>query len=336
MHLSVFKSLIMILSICKKATAFAPSQSLVNTALFANQHNTCYTKSIKVSQTTTFTQSNKSPLHHLKRYMQTTSDGVYIVDSMPEPLPFKLKHDYFLLRHGQSTGNVEGVISSARSLATSTKHGLTELGIKQGAEAAGIFLTLLEQQVQNNGDCMLKLPTKRVFFYSSPFARAKQTAEACLNALLTQEEHIIKSQQLNLDIQNEIKIEDGLMERFFGELDDTPLATYAYVWPEDQLDVTQTGKYNVESVAAVATRAREVIMKIEEDSQVHSEEGDVIVLTSHADVCQIVQLYASGIENVGDFSSYRFGNGEVRFMGRSVDTLPERQPLEMPDVLPSV
>lgn len=312
----------MILFLCKKAVGFAPSQSLANTVFFANP---CHFKSVF--------QSNQS--FSKQRYMQTTSDGVYIVDSMPEPLP-KLKHNYFLLRHGQSTGNVEGVISSARTLATSTKHGLTALGIQQGAEAAGNFLTLLEQQVQNNGDCMLKLPTKRVFFYSSPFARAKQTAEACLNALLSQEEHIIKSKQLNLDIQKDITIENGLMERFFGDLDDKPLATYAYVWPEDQRDVTQTGKYNVESVAAVATRAREVIMKIEQ-SQIHlEEEGDVIVLTSHADVCQIVQLYASGIDNVGDFSSYRFGNGEVRFMGRSVDTLPERQPLEMPDVLPIV
>jgi broad specificity phosphatase PhoE len=330
----LFNLSIMVLFLCNKAAGFvSPSSYLTRmTFLVGGAQDDYHVHSKSLSQWVTFSHPSKTSL---KRDMQTTSDGIYIVHSMPEPLPPKLKHDYFLLRHGQSTGNVEGVISSARSLATSTKHGLTPLGMDQGTEAAGRFLALLEQQVQKNGDCMLKLPNKRVFFYSSPFARAKQTAEACLNALLTKEEHIVQSQQLNLDIQKDIRIEDGLMERFFGELDDKPLATYAYVWPEDQLDVTQTGTYNVESVAAVATRAREVIMKIEE-SQVHSEEGDVIVLTSHADVCQIIQLYASGIENVGDFSSYRFANGEVRYMGRSVDTLPERQPLEMPGVLPKV
>ncbi len=90
--------------------------------------------------------------------------------------------------------------------------------------------------------------------------------------------------------------------------------------------------FDVESVAAVSTRLREVILKIEE-SDLHSDsEGDIICLTSHADVLQIMQLYASGAKNVGCFSSYRFGNGEVRRMGRSTDTLPEPQPLAPPKI----
>jgi hypothetical protein len=32
----------------------------------------------------------------------------------------------------------------------------------------------------------------------------------------------------------------------------------------------------------------------------------IIVLTSHADVLQIAQLYAANVPNVGGFSSYRF------------------------------
>lgn len=268
--------------------------------------------------------------------VSTTSDGVYIVNAMPEPLPDPLQHRYFLLRHGQSTGNVEGVISSARSLARSSQHGLTQLGIQQGKESASNFLSLLKEQKLSSGECLLKdtHPT-RVFFYSSPFARARQTAEACQSELLTREDHISTLNELYLQVQKDIQIEDGLMERFFGDLDGTPLPTYAYVWPEDQRNVTQTGTYHVESVAAVATRLREVIQKIE-DSSLHRDHSDIIILTSHADVCQILQLYASGIDNVGDFSSYRFANGEIRFMGRTVDTLPPRQPLEMPNPLPEV
>lgn len=264
------------------------------------------------------------------RYMasiqQVTKDGVYIVDGMPDPLP-ELKNTYYLLRHGQSEGNVEGVISSARSLATSEKHGLTKLGYEQGFDSAANLLEFIQSKSSS---------AKKVYFYSSPFARARQTAVACLDGIASKDENQAIVKDLALDIQKDIIIDDGLMERFFGDLDATPLPTYAYVWPEDQKDVTQTGRFNVESVAATATRLREVIMRIEESDLHKKEDGDIIVLTAHADVVQICQLYASGIDNVGDFSSYRFGNGEVRFVGRTPDTLPKREPLEMPEVMPEV
>lgn len=85
--------------------------------------------------------------------------------------------------------------------------------------------------------------------------------------------------------------------------------------------------FDVESVAAVSTRIRSALLEI--DSQ-HSTPGNHIVLTSHADVLQITQVYAAGLENVGEFSSYRFGNGEVRRMGRDVHSLPQPVPLQPP------
>jgi broad specificity phosphatase PhoE len=84
--------------------------------------------------------------------------------------------------------------------------------------------------------------------------------------------------------------------------------------------------FDVESVAAVSTRIRSAILHI--DSQ-HTT-GNHIVLTSHADVLQITQVYAAGLENVGKFSQYRFRNGEVRRMGRDVESLPEAVPLQPP------
>jgi broad specificity phosphatase PhoE len=275
---------------------------------------------------------------------------------MPPPLPLQLKHKYYLLRHGQSEGNVEGVISSCRSLKYSTKHGLTPLGYQQGYDSAKSLLDLIQTSQQPQDD-RGRNPT-RVFFYSSPFARAKQTAQACLDGLLTlanqdqdqegitttatfdtgRNNTVLHLQDKMLDIQTDIILKDGLMERYFGQLDGLPLSTYAYVWPEDKKDVTFTGRFHVESVAAVATRLRQVILEIEQ-SDLHKvnhdhQREDVIVLTSHADVLQILQLYASGKDNVGEFSSYRFGNGEVRFMGRTPDTLPEPCPLEVPTGLP--
>ena len=55
-----------------------------------------------------------------------------------------------------------------------------------------------------------------------------------------------------------------------------------------------------------------------------------MVLTSHTDVLQITQAYAAGLANMGEFSQYRFGNGEVRRMGRTVESLPETVPLQPP------
>ena len=292
------------------ATAFGISRTITARPTHASSHLICRSMA---------SESSASAL-------EVTADGVYIVDQMPEPLP-ALKNTYYLLRHGQSEGNVEGVISSARSLATSSKHGLTPLGYEQGLNSASDLFHLIESQSQMKEGVVLS-PSNKVYFYSSPFSRAKQTAEACLDGIAL-EENQAKAQELNLHIQKDIIIEDGLMERFFGELDAQPLSTYGYVWPNDMKDPTQTS-YNVESVAAVSTRLREVIMKIEE-SEVHKNgNGDSVVLTSHADVLQIMQVFASGLENVGDFSSYRFGNGEVRFMGRTTDTLPAPQPLELP------
>jgi len=233
---------------------------------------------------------------------------IKIVESMPDSLPIDLKNNYYLLRHGQSTANVAGIISSSRNLAYSKKHGLTPLGYQQGIESAAKLVELLEQSDK-----------LRVIFVSSPFARAFQTAEACLEGLSTKEEGLV-----DFEIDSDIKIKDDLMERYFGKLDGEALYTYSYVWPVDKFNVTHTA-FDVESVAAVSTRLQGVIMELEDDF----EECNV-VLVSHADVLQICQLYGAGAENVGIFSSYRFGNGEVRKMERTVDSLPPPKPLEPP------
>ncbi len=229
----------------------------------------------------------------------------------------------------------------------SEKHGLTKLGYEQGRDSSVQLLQLVASANENKTGGIRGANKRRLFFYSSPFARARQTAQACLEGLIgaaseskdgdhnnEKNEKLIK--ELNLDVQKEVIIEHGIMERFFGRLDDEAIHTYAYVWPVDMFDPCHVA-FEVESVAAVCTRLRETILKIEE-SDIHndsgsgssSDQGDIVVLTSHADVLQICQLYACGAENVGMFSSYRFTNGEVREMGRSVDSLPKPQPLQPP------
>jgi broad specificity phosphatase PhoE len=238
-----------------------------------------------------------------------------VVDSMPPPIPENLSNKYYFLRHGQSTANVAAVISSARSLAYSDKHGLTSLGYDQGKASAKDLLDALEDEGVTTGD--------KVVFMSSPFARARQTAEACLDGL-AEEECRQRAEKMGLDISSGIVMENRLMERYFGRLDNEAIYTYGYVWPLDQFNVTQTA-FDVESVAAVCTRLSQVVERCEAEYKDHH-----IVWVSHADVVQIGQLYGANVEHVGLFSSYRFKNGEVRAMKRTSDSLPEPVPLEAP------
>jgi hypothetical protein len=133
----------------------------------------------------------------ISNFVSEENQGVYIVDKMPELLP-SLKNSYYLLRHGQSWGNVEGVISSARSLATSEKHGLTPLGLEQATESSQRLFNLIMNEEQK---------PYRVFFYTSPFSRARQTAQACLQGLKN-----IKTE--GCIIHNDLIIHYGLMERW--------------------------------------------------------------------------------------------------------------------------
>ncbi len=158
--------------------------------------------------------------------------------------------------------------------------------------------------------------------------RAKETAEACIKGLRSvEQQHRLKN--LKIDIHPDIIIEDGFMERYFGRLDGEKLHTYSYVWPVDSFDVTHKA-FDVESVAEVSTRASEAILRIESSDLHIGRDGDIIVIVSHADTLQILQAYAAQLSNVGLFSQYRFGNGEVRALGRSPDTLPPPRPLTVP------
>jgi len=239
------------------------------------------------------------------------------VDEMPPFVgPDNLTNRYYLLRHGQSTANVASIISSSGSLAYSDRHGLTDFGYLQGKDSAKQLLDLLGK---------ISKPGDSVVMVSSPFARAVQTAQACLDGLSEPEATKRIEEDMKLNVCRDIVYEDNLVERYFGRLDGEAIYTYAYVWPLDKFDSTHTA-FDVESVAAVATRIRSVIEGLESKySNAH------VVLVSHADVLQIAQLYASHADNVGEFSSYRFQNGEVRPMVfGSTSHLPEPDPLQAP------
>jgi hypothetical protein len=143
-----------------------------------------------------------------------------IVDKMPDPFPSKnLKHKYYMLRHGQSLANIAEIISSSRSLAYSDKHGLTSFGYEQGKESANQLLDVLEQDIIQAGK------QNKIIFVSSPFARAKQTAIACIDGLMNNKDNQQKIETMGLTIEKDITFEHGLMERYFGRLDNDSIYT---------------------------------------------------------------------------------------------------------------
>jgi broad specificity phosphatase PhoE len=242
--------------------------------------------------------------------LQNLVPAVEEVSSLPEPLSPSTHNMYYLLRHGQSTANVDEVISSDRfRLAYSDKHGLTDIGYQQGKDSASNLLDCIESQISQQELADHETPLQhRLIMISSPFARARQTALACFNGLKESKDRL---DLLSLDLDPSICMNDLLVERYFGKLDNEAIYTYAYVWPLDKFNVTHTA-FGVESVAAVATRFHRLVRQLEARFHPARDDGIVssvfnhIVLVSHADVLQIAQLYAVGVENIGEFSSYRF------------------------------
>jgi broad specificity phosphatase PhoE len=190
--------------------------------------------------------------------------------------------------------NIEGIISSNPELGP-VKHGLTALGIDQARQSARPLLDL----VGRDG-------LRDTVFISSNFLRARQTAEECIAAM----QDIMSSEGKAL--QEEMRIDDGLKERFFGELDAKSLVEYNKVWPVDTKNADNTD-FGVESINQVVKRVGQVIRTLEEH-----HEGKTFVLVSHADTLQIVQTFLcwSVLRSVDPrmFSQYRFSNGEVRDM----------------------
>lgn len=103
------------------------------------------------------------------------------------------------------------------------------------------------------------------------------------------------------------------------------------------MNATHTA-FDVESVAAVCTRLKRLFEDLEDaDFSMSLETNEFkgvthVVCVSHADVLQIAQLYAAEVPNVGEFSSYRFANGEIRRLkpGAGLASLPEANHLQKP------
>jgi len=171
------------------------------------------------------------------------------------PLPSPLNNRYFLMRHGESHANRQGIIISDPKIGT-IEFGLTGLGI--------------EQVIKTASETRLNYET---IIYCSDFLRTVETADAVAR--------IIDTDTINTEI--------ALRERFFGEWDGTGTDNYVRVWNADEKQENQQ-KYNVESVESVAKRTTQFIQTLESQHQ-----NKNILLVSHGDTLQILMTAFSGV-----------------------------------------
>ena len=178
---------------------------------------------------------------------------------------------YYLLRHGQSLANVEGVISSEPTKAIA-EHGLSEAGRQQAEAAGGDLLAALEET-----GCI------GVAICTSDFRRARETAEAAHAAA--------RAAGVRLWPPDGARLEVALRERWFGEHDATADSNYDKVWVDDKLSATHEVA-GVESVASVAARTDGLLDRLDAEPELSGPW--LVLLVAHGDILQITQAAQEG------------------------------------------
>lgn len=163
-----------------------------------------------------------------------------------------LQNRYFVMRHGESLANQQGLIVS------SPAHGIDDYGLSERGRAQAEHSV---QQALQQGFA----PTRII---SSDFKRAKETA------LIAQQ---------GFACERDVMFSPQLRERFFGELELGSHHQYQRVWDEDVRDSAHT-VFQVESVDSVAERATTLVQTLEKNLS-----GEVFLLVAHGDTLQILQ-----------------------------------------------
>lgn len=160
-----------------------------------------------------------------------------------------MKHNIYVMRHGQSISNVDKIIISSMKL--HHKAPLTPLGIQQAKDSCLNF----------------NFPSPLTVI-SSPFLRARQTAETVCS-------------ELNIP-SSKIQYDTRLSERFFGDFDGLSSSHYEECWVKDKIDPNHKFK-NCESVSEVSKRTLELTKELKARDETH------YLLVSHCDALMILE-----------------------------------------------
>lgn len=165
----------------------------------------------------------------------------------------ELNNQYFIMRHGESSANIEGIIVSTPENGM-TGYGLSEEGRSQVKQSIN----------QAKSDHQLD---EKVRIISSDFKRAFESAEIV--------QQILGSKYL-------IEPEPRLRERDFGDFELLTNSNYQTVWDNDAQDSSHTHD-NVESADEVMNRVTEFLWSIES-----YYDDQTFLLVAHGDTLQIL------------------------------------------------
>lgn len=168
-----------------------------------------------------------------------------------------LQNRFYIMRHGESTANREGIIVSQpeRGIAS---YGLTTLGVQQVSESA--VKTRINHTIQ---------------IVSSDFLRARETAEVFHRVV---------------DAQAPIVYRAELRERYFGEWELHDAKQYQTVWNADE-NPALNGGFGVESVYQVLERVLSLLTELDQKSK-----NMTYLLVAHGDVLQILLCHFHGLD----------------------------------------
>lgn len=186
-----------------------------------------------------------------------------------------LRNTFYLLRHGRSLANAQGLIVSDATVGR-IGFGLTDEG------AAEVRSNLVASK-----NTLLEVTR----IYSSDFLRTQQTATLASEILGTS-----------------VELSPRLRERGFGEFEGRSSDHYHQVWDQDAVDPSHT-QWNVESVRSVAARVSEFVHEIDQ-----SDTGKTFLLVSHGDPLQILITAAQGADLRLHRRLAPLGTGEVRLL----------------------
>jgi probable phosphoglycerate mutase len=166
-----------------------------------------------------------------------------------------LHNAYYLLRHGRSHANAQGLIVSNVAVGR-IGFGLTEDGALE---------------VQSNLLAIRNELPDIARIHASDFLRTRQTA-------------MLASETFGAPVE----LTPRLRERGFGDFEGRSSDLYDRVWEQDAVDPAHT-RWNVESVHSVAARLIEYVLEIDQ-----SGSGETHLLVSHGDPLQILITAAAG------------------------------------------
>ncbi|KAL9244808.1 hypothetical protein vseg_018534 [Gypsophila vaccaria] len=199
------------------------------------------------------------------------------------PSPLSLKNKYWIVRHGKSIPNEQGLIVSSLENGILPEYQLGAEGVTQAQSAGEKFLKELN-------DANIALENVRICY--SPFARTAHTAREIASVL-------------NISFDGpQCKAFEDIRERYFGpsyELSSSE--RYSEIWDLDEKDPFQVPEEGGESVADVVSRLTNAMEQMET-----LYDGCAVLIVSHGDPLQMLQTILSAAKEQEESSCSDFAS----------------------------